>query len=426
MSLLRAAGTLDPIEFRRRAALQADALRLRGEHAQLDREISASLADAAHEPVASWLADGENLHELETHASEARRAASTRLSEAAERRGEMNHRLRQMTEDRQLADKHLELEVVEKRLADAIHRWRVLAVCNLLLVAVRDFYEREHQPQVLREASTYLKKLTGGRYTRVWTPLGEHSLRVDDHEGHSLTVDVLSSGTREQLFLALRMALVSSFARRGVELPLVLDDVLVNFDVTRARAAALVLRDFAKRGHQVLIFTCHEHIAKLFRKVNADVRNLPDRLQASPDEPPARPTRLREKAEPEPEPIMQEEPLVEVEPEPQVVEAEAVVEEPDVEEFEAEIVEPEPVVMDIEAEEIPEVQPTAPPPPPVEPASRPPMRKRRRRVLHRTEQIRWSAEEFDGELADRVRKDLWVEEEVEPELAEAGDDSQAA
>ncbi len=111
----------------------------------------------------------------------------------------------------------------------------------------------------MQEASGYLDRLTQGRYRRVWTPLGEHALRVDDAEGNSLPVEVLSRGTREQLFLSLRLALASSYARRGATLPLMLDDVLVNFDAERAKAAAAVLRDFAAAGHQLLIFTCHEH-----------------------------------------------------------------------------------------------------------------------------------------------------------------------
>ena len=63
-------------------------------------------------------------------------------------------------------------------------------------------------------------------------------LRVDDARGKTLTTEMLSSGTREQVFLSLRLALVTLYAQRGVNLPLVLDDVLVNFDETRARAAS--------------------------------------------------------------------------------------------------------------------------------------------------------------------------------------------
>ena len=117
---------------------------------------------------------------------------------------------------------------------------------------------------------------------------------------------MLSRGTREQLFLALRLALVASYARRGVVLPLVLDDVLVNFDVGRAKAAALVLRDFARQGYQVLIFTCHEHISKLFKNIKADVRQLPDRLQMPTADDGAsgrRSRRTRIEVVPEPQPV---------------------------------------------------------------------------------------------------------------------------
>ena len=73
----------------------------------------------------------------------------------------------------------------------------------------------------------------------------------------------------------MRLALASSYARRGATLPLILDDVLVNFDADRAKAAAAVLRDFAAAGHQLLVFTCHEHILKLFKSLKLSTSRLP-------------------------------------------------------------------------------------------------------------------------------------------------------
>jgi len=113
----------------------------------------------------------------------------------------------------------------------------------------------------------------------VWTPLGEHALRVDDSRGRSLPVESLSRGTREQLFLGLRLALAACYARRGAPMALVLDDVLVNFDSARARAAAAVLDDFAAAGHQMLVFTCHEHIMEMFAARGAPVARLPDNAE---------------------------------------------------------------------------------------------------------------------------------------------------
>ena len=102
--------------------------------------------------------------------------------------------------------------------------------------------------------------MTDGKYTRVWTPLGQNELRVDDANGQPMALDVLSRGTREAIFLSLRLALVAAYGRRGVNIPMILDDVLVNLDHKRAEAAVDVLCDFAKEGRQLLFFTCHEHI----------------------------------------------------------------------------------------------------------------------------------------------------------------------
>ena len=91
---------------------------------------------------------------------------------------------------------------------------------------------------------------------------------------------MLSQGTREAIFLSLRLALASAYARRGAVLPLVLDDVLVNLDLRRAKAAVEVLRDFATSGHQLLLFTCHHHIVRLFLQADVTVRVLPTRRRA--------------------------------------------------------------------------------------------------------------------------------------------------
>jgi hypothetical protein len=145
---------------------------------------------------------------------------------------------------------------------------------------VCEIYESERQPETLREASAFLKQLTEGKYVRVWTPLGKNALRIDNDKGQSLPLEVLSRGTREAVFIALRLSLAAAYSRRGATLPLVLDDVLVNFDTIRATSAAKVLRDFAALGHQVVMFTCHEHIMRMFDSIGVQVRVLP--MQGQP------------------------------------------------------------------------------------------------------------------------------------------------
>ncbi len=189
--------------------------------------------------------------------------------------GGVSQEMKALTVDRRPAEIRLDLDAVSHQLRDAVQQWQVLAVSGLLLESTRQIYETERQPETLREASHFLKDLTDGQYRRVWTPLEQDTLMVDDVNGDSLSIDFLSRGTRESVFLSLRLALASAYARRGAMLPLVLDDVLVNLDGRRAKAAVRVLRDFASGDRQLLLFTCHEHIVELFAEQRIEIRELP-------------------------------------------------------------------------------------------------------------------------------------------------------
>ncbi|HET6879238.1 MAG TPA: AAA family ATPase, partial [Pirellulales bacterium] len=264
--LLQEAAASGEAELRQRAAEHARRQALVERRDTLTRDIAAALAGRLTEnDVRNWLeADAATLLERQLEDLTAKMdTATNRLAALHEGRGRLEQESAALVADRRLSLRVAKLAALDGEVRESIERWRVLTVAAHTLDSVRRTYETDRQPEALKDASGYLERLTDGRYVRVWAPLGEHALRVDDSEGNSLAVEVLSRGTREQLFLSLRLALVGVYARRGVELPLVLDDVLVNFDAKRARAAANVLREFAEEGHQVLLFTCHEHLWKL-------------------------------------------------------------------------------------------------------------------------------------------------------------------
>ncbi|MGW8255981.1 MAG: ATP-binding protein [Thermoguttaceae bacterium] len=271
-------GARDEPEFRRRVLHHARAELLRNDYDSLKLEIDAAINGQCSEEALGKQLQDHPAKELQTRLTALRarlEGIDTQILVQREKRGELKARMQALTEDRQLSEKQLELAVVEKSIDEASQRWRILAATCSAMDRIRKTYEQERQPETLREASTYLQRLTRERYRRVWTPLGQNVLRVEDGEGRSLPVEVLSRGTREQLFLSLRMALAASYARRGAALPLVLDDVLVNFDTERAAEAAAVLCDFARDARQIVVFTCHEHIANIFASLNAPVSSIP-------------------------------------------------------------------------------------------------------------------------------------------------------
>ncbi len=424
LGLLRFAQVVDEAEFVRRATERAQLDELHRRRELLDREVATACAGVCSEADVSLLlapAARQHLSEQRTQMSQRLHGARATLGSLFEQRGQFNEQLKHLSDDGRIGRRRLELGIVQQRLAEAIHNWQVLAVTGSLLHSIRLHYERERQPETLREASVYLSRLTAGRYTRVWTPMEEDILRVDDASGATLPVEVLSRGTREQLFLSLRLALANSYGKRGATMPLVLDDVLVNFDEDRAKLAAETLCDFAAAGHQMLLFTCHEHLAAMFKRLGADVRRLPSNsdlgdlpepqwtapLQLPPEaqefEPPRR-RKPRATKPPMAEPaivefdppvlIEQEEPIY-VAP-PDATPVTTVISPPLAVKFPEPFPAAEPIVADLL------------PPEPVELAPRRALARRHRadlphrRAAMRGMRHRWSAEEFDGELEDRV------------------------
>jgi len=78
---------------------------------------------------------------------------------------------------------------------------------------------------------------------------------VIDRAGRVLDLGELSPTQQDQLYLALTLALVSSFGSRAIDLPLVLDEPFLRQDAAGAATMSGVLDEFAREGRQVLVFT---------------------------------------------------------------------------------------------------------------------------------------------------------------------------
>ncbi|REJ72552.1 MAG: hypothetical protein DWQ29_20890 [Planctomycetota bacterium] len=190
--------------------------------------------------------------------------------------GRLRGELRALENSREEATLRFDRAQLAAELDEATQRLCAVELTLDGLDAIRARLEQGLQPETLTRAAHYLKRLTLGKYQRVWTPVGERRLVVDDEQRESLRVEQLSNGAREQLFLAIRLALIEQFEEQGAVLPVVLDDVVVNFDQQRTEAAVETLMDFAARGRQVLMFTCHRHLAQLFESAGAAPIRLPE------------------------------------------------------------------------------------------------------------------------------------------------------
>ena len=199
------------------------------------------------------------------------------IEDAFENLGRFRRETELLENDSTPARLRFDREQLLSQISGLAEEWFALDWSAHTLEDLRIDFEKNHQPPILSRANEYLQRLSGGRYHNIWTPLGQRSLCVDDIDGNTLMVGNLSSGTREQLFLAIRLALIEHFSNAGVELPVVLDDVLVNFDHERTVAAIEELLRQTRRNQQILFFTCHQHLAEMFRQRGVSTVTLPDR-----------------------------------------------------------------------------------------------------------------------------------------------------
>jgi uncharacterized protein YhaN len=157
---------------------------------------------------------------------------------------------------RELALRHARLKLASGVLAGAIERLR-----------------SKSQGPVLERAGAIFHRLTLGGFDKLAVSLDTNDQPVlagVRSDGRETGVLGMSDGTRDQLYLALRVASLERLAESGDPLPLVLDDVLMSFDDDRARAALGVLAELAHKM-QVLLFTHHARTAELAREAVPDL-----------------------------------------------------------------------------------------------------------------------------------------------------------
>jgi uncharacterized protein YhaN len=165
----------------------------------------------------------------------------------------------------------------------AAERYARLHIARSLLAAGIERIRAERQGPLLQAASRHFALLTEARYTRLTADedeAGRATLRAVREGGAECPVEALSEGTRDQLYLALRVAAIEAHAAGSEPLPFIADDLLATFDDARAGVALALLARLG-RSTQTILFTHHAHIADLARRQpGVAVRELPRPLAA--------------------------------------------------------------------------------------------------------------------------------------------------
>jgi uncharacterized protein YhaN len=162
------------------------------------------------------------------------------------------------------------------RVRPAVGQYLRLRLASGVLQRAIESYRDKHQGPVLKRASELFALLTLGDHCGLTTGFSDDDKPVMvaiRKNREQVTVDGLSDGTRDQLYLALRLAAIEHHVETVAPCPVIFDDILINSDDSRASAALQVISELAKRT-QVLFFTHHRRLAELGMKAGAQMIEL--------------------------------------------------------------------------------------------------------------------------------------------------------
>jgi uncharacterized protein YhaN len=230
--------------------------------------------------------DGLNIKELEREAGELDADAigpelsrvTTALEHLQANRDKLRDQRQTVQNEIQAKDgSHMAAEASEEAeqhlaaMGSGIEQYLRLQIAGLILEQRIEAYRQKNQAPVLAQAGKLFAKLTLGSFAHLRDELNESGMpivlgvRPNDLE---VAVDQMSDGTRDQLYLALRLATLEQHLQKGEPMPFVVDDILIGFDDDRTKVCLEILAELAA-GTQVLVFTHHRRVVELAEELEA-------------------------------------------------------------------------------------------------------------------------------------------------------------
>ncbi|MCI7567997.1 MAG: AAA family ATPase [Desulfovibrio sp.] len=271
-ALFALAEAQDAEDFLRKAAALAEQRDISRRRADLEDTLRLAAGDT---PLEAFLDsfNGQTQEEQERDSSATRNELADSVTEEqnlSEEVAALAARVENLGHTGKPADLAQQKALLQESMNRTARIWARASLARAVLLQAKHNFEKERQPQVLRLASSLFESITGGQWSGISASLESRELHILSASGESVDPDILSRGAQEQAYLALRLAYIQNHAAQATPLPIIMDDVLVNFDPERARRAARAFVDLCEGrhgpAHQLIYFTCHPHVAEMLRE----------------------------------------------------------------------------------------------------------------------------------------------------------------
>ena len=230
-------------------------------------DLAALREEARAEDLTTIAAEIESLEDAD-------RSAVNEMTRCTEHETALRLRLEGLNLEGAAAAAEFDRQSALAEMADAAGRYVRAHIQERLLSSGIEHFRSHHQTPILEQASVLFNELTCASFEGLevdWD--ADPPVLVGVRNGKRLRVDAMSSGTRDQLYLALRLAALHLHLKGNVGLPFVADDLFVNGDDGRCGAAFKALAKLATQT-QVLYFTHHAHLEGVIRDALNDAINV--------------------------------------------------------------------------------------------------------------------------------------------------------
>lgn len=176
-----------------------------------------------------------------------------------------------LVKDNQYSIQLQEQEQLKGELNAFIKKWVQLKMIEEAIAESLGNLKEQKLPKVLVDAANFFSDLTNEHYVDLLFE-GDKFIAITN-ENSRFSIDELSQATKEQAYLALRLALANEKCKTA-PFPFILDDPFVHFDTLRTAKVVQLLGNI-QQEHQILFFSCQERMRKDFTEKNIiEVRAL--------------------------------------------------------------------------------------------------------------------------------------------------------
>ena len=159
-------------------------------------------------------------------------------------------------EEKREADKEKLAELREKE-----------SIINIAIENLMDAYEEMKTtitPKFTKNLSESIQKISSNKYNKV-TINDENGIIIENNRGEYVEAVKLSTGTIDQLYLALRLSMIDELSKEN--LPIILDESFAYSDNNRLKNMLQYLTSDLN-NHQTIIFTCTDREQKMLEEMN--------------------------------------------------------------------------------------------------------------------------------------------------------------